>query len=257
MGWEFTYGLSNKINCDKDIHDMKDVKFVIDGDHKQQKTITGFKIMTREQDRFNAEMKADQMAAHLTSLLVASSGMHSMHRMKGWNEIKMSGKRKVESALTVEFQVHYHAIVNIDLAKFHDIVNGNSELAERIHFIANAWQSSRAHDPISVIKHLILACKEGPKLEWKKDQFITYKDPEYQLKKFQYLRNALSHNKDELNPSTKEALEKFYPAYFKLTDDGRFDFSSIPNLRNLEVQAMEFLLWMQADLKKELLQRGK
>ena len=257
IGWEFTYRLSNKINCDKNIHDMKDVEFVTCSDHKRQKTITGFKIMTCELERFDAEMKADQMAAHLTSLLVASSGMHSMHSMNGWVEIKMSGKHMVGGALTVEFQIHNNAIVNIDLAKFHDILNGNSELTEKIHFIADAWQSSRARDPVSVIKHLILACKEGPELEWKKDQFITCKDSEYQVKKFKYLRNALSHNKDELKQSTKEALEKFYPAYFKLTDDGKFDFSSMSNLRNLEVQAMEFIRWMHADLKKELCQRGK
>ena len=73
IGWEFLYILSDKIGCDRDIHDMDDVKFVTDDD---QNVITKFKITVRIQDQSNARLKADQIAVRLTLLLVAPSGTY-------------------------------------------------------------------------------------------------------------------------------------------------------------------------------------
>ncbi len=91
-----------------DIYDMEDVKFVTDDG---QNAITKFKITVRMQDHVGAREKSDQMAVQLTSLLVASSGTHSMHVLKGWDEIKTSGKRRIMSAFTSTWQRHNHAIM--------------------------------------------------------------------------------------------------------------------------------------------------
>ena len=49
LGWEFTYELSDEVNCSSDISDRQDIEFIT-GFRKKQKTITGIKI-TVEQER--------------------------------------------------------------------------------------------------------------------------------------------------------------------------------------------------------------
>ena len=260
IGWEFLYILSDKIDCDRDIHDMNDVKFVTDDD---QNVITKFKITVRIQDQSNARLKADQMAGRLTLLLVASSGTYSMHSLKGWDEIKASGKRKVGSVTASAFQLRNHAIMNIEPARFRDILNGNDELAEKIHYIASAWQASKAYDYASVIKHLHMACNEDPDTAYNKyvatikdDHDTACKDNHNdQSEKFKGLRDALSHSKGPLKKNTRERLKGFGDGYFTLTDAGKFDFSSTSNLRNLKIQAGKLLVCVHAALKKDLAQR--
>ena len=231
IGWEFMYILSDKIDCDKDIRDMEDVKFVTDDD---QNAITKFKIMVRIQDHVDARQKVDQMAARLISLLVALSDKPSMHNLKGWDEIKASGKRKVVSVLTGRLQRPNHAIRNIEPTKFRNILNTDNELAEKMHYIARAWQASKVHDYASVVKHLHMACKEDL-------DTVCKDDHDDQLKKFQCLRNALSHSDGPLKKGTIKGLKGFGDGYFTLTDAGRFDFSSTSNLRNLKFQASKLL----------------
>ena len=258
IGWEFTYALSDKIDCDKDIYDMEDVKFVTDGG---QNAITKFKIMVRMQDHVGAREKSDQMAVQLTSLLVASSGTHSMHVVKGWDEIKASGKRRIMSAFTSTWQRRNHAITSIEPAKFRDILNGDGELAERMHYITSAWQASKAQDYASVVKHLHMACKEDPDTIYKEyrakickegPDSVCKEDHNDQSKKFQCLRNALSHSDGPLEQGTREGLEEFGDGYFTLTAAKRFDFSSTSNLRNLQIQACKLFDCVHAVLKKDL-----
>ena len=114
MGWKFTYSLSESIVCDKNIRDMEDVEFDTVVDYRLLKTITGFKIMAHVQERFEARKKADHMALRLTSLLVASSGTHSAHRLEGCDEIKTPGKRRTVKYVGFGYQVRDYPIVNID-----------------------------------------------------------------------------------------------------------------------------------------------
>ena len=168
-----------------------------------------------------------------------------MHSLKGWGEIKASGKRKVVSVTASAFQLRNYAIMNIEPARFRDILNGNDELAEKMHYIASAWQASQAYDYASVIKHLHMACNEDPDTVYNKyvatikdDHDTVCKDDHNdQSEKFKGLRDALSHNKEQLKKSTRERLKGFGDGYFTLTDAGKFDFSSTSNLRNLKIQA--------------------
>ena len=258
IGWEFTYVLSDKIDCDKNIHDVEDVKFVTDDG---QNAITKFKIMVHIQDHVNARQKVDKMAVRLTSLLVALSGKHSMHNLKGWDEIKASDKRKTVSVLIGKLQRPNHAVKNIEPAKFRDILNGDGKLAEKMHYVASAWQASKAHDYASVIKHCHMACKEDPDTIYNEyiamvckenPDTVCKEDPNDQSEKFKCLRNALSHSNGPLKNGTIEGLKGFGDGYFTLTDAGRFDFSSTSNLRNLKIQADNLLNCMHTVLRKDL-----
>ena len=258
IGWEFRYILSDKIDCNKDLHDVEGVKFVT---NDEQNAITEFKITVHIQDYAAARENSDQMAAQLTSLLVASSGTHSMHFFKGGNEIKTSGMRRVVSNYTFRYQIRNHAITNIEPSKFCDILNGNSELAEKIRYVANALQASKARDYASVIKHLHMACKEKPDTVYRKYRSKTCKEtpdsackdgPNDQSEKFRGLRDALSHNDGQLQEHTRERLNGFGDGYFTLTAANKFDFSSASNLRNLQTQAYNLLDCVRAGLKDDL-----
>ena len=237
LRWKFTYSLSRAIDCDKDIHDMQDVKFVTNGGRNDQKMITGFNITVGVQERDDAEARADHMALRLVSLLVASSGTYSTHELSGCDEIKASGRVRVTKWRTLEYEIRGHPIVNMDPETFHDLLNSHTDLVERIHHIASARQASKIKDYSSVIKYLVLACNDKPLCGWAK---------------FVYLRHALSHNDGPLRETTRRGLERFGSKYFELTRDGKFDFERASNLRNLKVQACEFLAYMHDCLNKEL-----
>ena len=239
-GWKFTYELTNKIDCREDIHDMQDIEFVTDIGKKQQKTITGFKIMTCPQDQVDARLCADQIALRLTWLLVASSGTHSEHHMKGCEEIVASGVRRIKKDLRFGYQVRNYAMANIDSRLFDEVLNGNTELAEKMRIIAGAWRASKIGDYASVIIYLVQACNE---------------EPLGVLEKFKYLRHALSHSTARLIDATVKGLEGFGKGYFTLTADGRFDSTSTMNLHHLKIQAGEFLTHMHSQLREELNQK--
>ena len=167
-GWKFTYSLSNSIDCGKDIHDMEDVEFVTKVDNGQN-MITGFKITVHLQKRDDADLKASHMARRLVSLLVASSGTHSTHSLDEREEI-MSGKRKYVKLLKFRYQFHDCPVVNMDPEVFRDLLNSNTDLAERIRFIASALRAFEIKDHSSVIKYLVLACNDKPTGDWEKIQ---------------------------------------------------------------------------------------
>ena len=237
IGWKFTYALTDEIDCDDEIRDMQSVEFVTNVNEKQQKMITGFKIMIQLPNQTDAELRATQAAFRLTWLLVASSGTYSAHRMEGCEEMVLSTKRRVSQTIGSGYRIRNNAMANIDPRLFGDILNLNTEIAEKMQFIANACMASRARDYASVIKYLVLACNE---------------EPAGDLTKFKSLRNTLSHNKDPLKDNTVKGLQDFGRGYFTLTDDGKFDVMSASNLHNLEVQAGKFLTHMHNRLREEL-----
>ena len=237
LGWKFTYALTDEIDCDDNINDMPDVEFVTNVNEKLQKMITGFKIMIQLPNQADAELQANQAAFRLTWLLVASSGTYSAHRMEGCKEMTLSTKRRVSRTIGSGYRIRENAKVNIDQRLFDDILNVNTEIAEKMQHISNACMASRARDYASVIKYLVLACNE---------------EPTGDLAKFKSLRNALSHNKDPLKDGTVKGLKDFGRDYFTLTDDGKFDAMSANNLHNLEVQAGKFLTHMHNRLREEL-----
>ena len=239
LGWKFTYALTDEIDCNDNIRDMQGVEFVTNVNEKQQKMVTGFKIMIQLSNQTDAELRANQAAFRLTWLLVASSGTYSAHRMERREEMILSTKRRVSQTVGSGYRIRNNAMVNIDPRLFDDILNLNTEIAEKMQFIANACMASRARDYASVIKYLVLACNE---------------EPAGDLAKFKSLRNALSHNKEPLNNSTVKGLNDFGRDYFTLTDDGKFDAMSASNLHHLEVQAGKFLTHMHNRLREELSQ---
>ena len=239
LGWKFTYALTDEIDCDDGIHDMQDVEFTTNVNEKQQKMITGFKITVHLPDQVDAERRATQTAFRLTWLLVASSGTYSEHRMEGCEELVISGRRRISKIIGLGYQIRNNAMANIDPRLFHDILIWDTEIAEKMQFIARACQASRGRDYASVIKHLVLAYNDEPPSE---------------LERFKYLRHALSHNDRPLNKNTVKGLKQFGIGYFTLTDEGKFDFASPSNLHHLEIEAGKLLTHMHNRLREELRQ---
>ena len=236
-GWKFTYSLSNSIDCSKDIHDMEDVEFVTKVDNGQNR-ITGFKITVHLQKQIDANPRANHMALRLVSLLVASSGTHSTHHLDEREDI-MSGKREDVKLLKFRYGFHDCPAVNMDPEVFRDLLNSNTVLAKKIHFIASALRAFEIRDHSSVIKYLVLACNDKPTGDWAK---------------FVHLRHVLSHNDGRLNKNTREGLNTMFGSDYFILTNRRFDLDSASNLRHLEYHAGEFLTHMYDSLKEELCQ---
>ena len=241
LGWVFTYGLSDEIDCSADICDRQDIEFLTDIREKQ-KTITGFKITVDVKDGADAEKYASQTALRLTWLLVATSGTYSTYRLTGSRELVASGMRTVTRNCTIAYQIRNNAILNMDNDAFQEIFARGTDLADKVQFIAKARQASKIGDTESVTKYLVLAYKE---------QLPT------SLEKFRFLRNAISHNDGKLRQPTIDGLENgFGQGYFKLTTNDQFDFEDAQNLRRLATEARNFLKYVHVHLRNELTGRS-
>ena len=237
LGWEFTYELSDEVNCSSDISDRQDIEFIT-GFRKKQKTITGIKITVNKKDGASAELLANQIALRLTWLLAATSGTFSTYRPTGSREIVSSGRHQVTRTLSSAYQIRNNAVLNMDNNTFQEIFARGTDLADKVQFIAKARQASKIGDVESVIKYLFLAYKE---------QLPT------SLEKFKFLRNAISHNDGKLRQPTIDGLENgFGQGYFKLTTNDQFDFEDAQNLRHLAIEADNFLKYVHIHLGNEL-----
>ena len=241
LGWEFTYKLSDEIDCNTDIGDRQNIEFLT-GSRKKQKTITRFKIKVYKKDKSDAEQHANQIALRLTWLLVATSGTYSTYSLFSGREMVASGMCTIIKNLTIAYQKRNNAILNMDNGAFQEIFARGTDLADKVQFIAKARQAAKTGDSESVIKYLILAYKEQPPAS---------------LKKFTSLRNAISHNDEALRQHTISGLENgFGQSYFKLTASDQFDFEDAQNLRRLATESDNFLNDVYANLRNELISRS-
>ncbi len=180
LGWNFSYILDEKIDCDDNLQKNRpDVEFVTKIDEKSsQLAITGFEIKSTESIQDNAQHDADQKANALMWLLISSSGTYSTHSLRGYNEITESGSGKVVACLTSKYSIRNNAVLGMSDDKFRAILNrSDQDLVEKMQFVSLARQAEKTSDYGSIIKYLYLACDEKP--------------PE-NLKKFKFLRNAIS-----------------------------------------------------------------
>ncbi len=240
LGWEFEYHLTDRIDCKSDIQNRLGINFITEiyGKHSQ-KAITGFKIVSQNIIKENAENEAKQKATRLTQLLTASSGTHSKFTMRGDREITESGDGKLGTTYPLSCSIQNNAILSMSDDVFQQILEGtNPDLMNKIVFVSKARQAEKSKDFESIIKYLVQACNENPQNE---------------LKKFKYLRNAITHNEKPLHKSTREGLiEGFGDGYFKLTSKNQFDFESDQNTQNIKIQSKEFLKAMHIQLRQEL-----
>ena len=159
MGWEFTYELSDEVDCSSDISDRQDIEFIT-GFRKKQKTITGIKITVNRKDGASAELLANQIALRLTWLLAATSGTFSTYRPHSSREIVSSGRHQITRTISSAYQIRNNAVLNMDDCAFQEIFARGTDLADKVQFMAKARQASKTSDWESVIKYLVLAYKE-------------------------------------------------------------------------------------------------
>ena len=238
LGWQFDYKLANKIDCDSNIKDRVNINFDTKTyGEKSQNVIIGFSITSQELNQEDAENIANSQAIKLTQLLTASSGTHSEFFATGYKEITKSGRRRIRTSIHSSYTIRNKAILSMNDNKFQNILNVNDKFTEKIHFISKARRAEKSKDFESIIKYLFQACNENPQGE---------------LKKFKFLRHAISHNKNELKNLTMDELKKgFGENYFQLSGN-KFDFESKQNIKNLKIQAKSFLKTMHSDLRQKL-----
>jgi len=235
--WSFNFLLNPHINCDDNLPQLNKIELEIDSQQEQHK-ITGFNITINNTTEDDGANEAMLKARRLTDLLVSTSGTSSRFALSGARKINPDGGGTVSSTFTFMYSILDNANLNISVTRLNDIIDGqDSELNEKLNFIYHATNALHSRDYVSAIRFLDLACNE---------------DPQGDLKKFHYLRHALSHNKDPLKPKTITKIKTgFGNDYFVFTIDNKFDFASSKNLRNLKTEAQNFLNRVRDDLSND------
>jgi len=225
--WNFSFLLNPHINCNDNIPQPKGIELEVDSQQKQHK-ITGFNIIINNTTKEDGTNEALLKARRLTDLLVSTSGTSSRFTFAGTRKINPDGGGTVSRTFTIGYSIVDNANLNINETRLNEIINGqDAELNEKMNFMYHATNALHVKDYISTIRFLDLACNENPQGD---------------LKKFHYLRHALSHNKDSLKVKTLTEIKAgFGEDYFIFTIDNKFDFTSSDNLRKLQVEAQNFL----------------
>lgn len=235
--WSFDFSLNPHINCDDNLPQLSGIELEVDSQQEQHK-ITGFNIIINNTTEVDGTNEAMLKARRLTDLLVSTSGTSSCFTSSGTRKINPDGGGTVSRTFTIMYSIVDNANLNISVTRLNDIIDGqDSELNEKLNFIYHATNALHSRDYISAIRFLDLACNE---------------DPQGDLKKFHYLRHALSHNKDPLKSETISEIKKgFGNDYFIFTTDNKFDFTSSKNLKNLQPEAQNFLNRVRGDLNND------
>lgn len=235
--WSFSFSLNPHINCDDNLPQLSGIELEVDSQQEQHK-ITGFNIIINNTTEDDGTNEAMLKARRLTDLLVSTSGTSSHFTLSGTRKINPDGSGTVSRTFTFMYSIVDNANLNINASRLNEIIDGqDSELNEKLNFIYHATNALHFRDYVSAIRFLDLACNE---------------DPQGNLKKFHYLRHALSHNKDPLKPETISEIKiGFGNDYFVFTIDNKFDFASSKNLRNLKTEAQSFLNRVRGDLNND------
>ena len=235
--WNFSFLLNTHINCDDSLPQLSGIELEVDSQLEQHK-ITGFNITINNTTEDDGTNEAMLKARRLTDLLVSTSGTSSRFTFAGTRKINPDGSGTASKTFTIGYSIVDNANLNINGSRLSEIIDGqDSELNEKMNFIYHATNALHARDYVSAIRFLDLACNE---------------DPQGDLKKFHYLRHALSHNKDPLKPETiTEIKTGFGNDYFVFTTDNKFDFTSSKNLKNLQTEAQNFLNRVRGDLNND------
>jgi len=119
---------------------------------------------------------------------------------------------------------------------FKNIINGSTGgLTTKLYHLRAATRSEKAKNWSSVVKDLVLAWNENLPSD---------------IKRYEFLRHAVSHGKGGLHQSTINGLHDFGKDYLKLTKDGRFDYQA--NNENLRSCAEFFLAYTRKNVRDEL-----
>ncbi len=236
--WNYSFTLNPHINCDDNLPQINKIELDVDR-QKEQHKITGFNITIDNTTKEDGMNKSVLKARRLTDLLVSTSCTSSRFTFAGDRKINPDGSGTVSRAFTSGYSIVDNANLNINETRINEIIDGqNSELNKKMNFIYHATNALHSRDYVSAIRFLDLACNEQPQGD---------------LAKFHYLRNALSHNKDPLKPCTITGIKtEFGNDYFDFTIDNKFDFASAKNLRNLQTEAQNFLNRIKDDLNNNL-----
>ena len=254
--WVFSYGLSEKIDCEKDIPERKHVEFQTERDEKTGQKISGFSITVHGTSQKEAQTNSDTMARNLVNLLSASSRVFSDFYSNGYQEVGRgtrgaaihSDTGENTTSCTPEISIppsvrirniRSRAILSMSDEHFDAIVEGkHSGLNRILMHIKKASNARNAEDWETVITELSSA-HNGKK------------------QNLSVLRDVVSHS-DLLQPNTVGKLKREFPTYekggcyFKLTDDKRFDLEDPMNKEWLRRQAEKFLQEAYAEIVSKL-----
>lgn len=234
--WEIHFTLSEKIDCEDTLPVIENLEIETSIGKTNQKSITGFNIKVENTTKEIAMEKASKKAQTFTDLLSATSGTASIPRLDGTSVEKPTGGHTVSKTFTISYNIRNNAELNIPKQRLEDILeNKDTILSQQLKYVNRATDSLKNRDPASTIKELVLACNEHP---------------QGNSAKYKSLRNALSHEIPK--PETIQRIKNdFGQDYFVFTSEGRFDFSSGRNMKNLTLEANSFLQQVRADIKKK------
>lgn len=224
--WIFSFKLTRKIGI-QILENSSEIEFRYEV-KKNQKYVTGFSIFS-EKDQYVGQLEAFKIAERITDVLTIKSGLYTESKFQGYSSPVHDGLRTIHKGITLDVVISGKIeIKNEDIEKLFQLEDG-SELDMLIFHLTTVIRAQEKRDPITMIRQLYLIFENDLK-----GYHSSHKN-----KKFYHLRHILSHKKPR--KMNIEGIKSLGENYFDFTDDGRFDYRSEKNIRNLQKQADEFL----------------
>ena len=243
--WVFSYGLSEKINCKKDIPRRKYVEFQTEMDGETEQKISGFSITVRGASQKKAQVGADKRARNLINLLAASSRTFSDFYSAGYQEVGRSTGHTVTRSDTGEYTVSCTLEIPISFSVRIGDIRSRAILSmsdERFEAIVEGMHNGLNHK----LMHIKKAINARKAEDW--ETVIIELNSAHNRKKqnLRILRDVVSHS-DLIRANTVSELKQLFPTcekngcYFKLVDDKRLELEDPVNKEWLRYQAEKFL----------------
>jgi hypothetical protein len=166
--------------------------------------------------------------------LAVLSGEHLGCTLSGHNIRSPDGSKTVTSKFIFKYNINSS---ELNSSKLVDLSQGN--FPKLITTFNLGGDDRRLEDRVSHANSGLEAYKNGLS-EVAIKEFYLAREEKWKVKKFKYLRHALSHP-GRLKRWTREGLEKYFgKGYFDLPY-GKFDHSSAKNIEDLQIQATELM----------------
>jgi hypothetical protein len=204
------------------------------------KSITGFVVTVKASTQDEALNKAKTEAKRLVDILAVLSGGYLGYTLRGHNMRNPDGRNTVSKTFVSSYNINSSELVDLSQGNFPKLIktlepqSRDLRLVERLNHANNGLEAAKNNLYEVMIKEFYLAMAEKA-----------------EARKYEPLRDVLSHH-EQIKPDTMKKLEdKFGKGYFDLPYC-KFDHSSTKNIEHLQIQAKDLMEIAMNYIRKEL-----
>lgn len=237
----FHFTLNGRCNF-QEVYGLPDIQLETKDNEDGTKSVKGFVIKVKSSSEDEALKTAKSQAKKLVDILAVSCGGHLGFILSG-HEISTpnSGKNKVEKSLVFSYDIISSKPVDLKKPRLIQAIKTDDPKQRVLTFVqslayANEGLGARTNELYQVmIKQFHLAL--GDRSE---------------ARKYDSLRDALSHHQELKTLGTRQRVEKYFPGEFEWTSNDTLDYSSYKTRESLRRRAFETMNLALEHIRKGL-----